>query len=94
MDNAEARAELSRIVSEYRHKPYAFWVSLIDSEPITFELTTARGRWYQVEIQAFWDDAPGGDVRVLFSIDDGGWRAWMPMGDDFIIAQDGSFVGE
>jgi hypothetical protein len=28
------------------------------------------------------------------SIDDGGWRAFLPWTDSFIIAPDGSFVGE
>jgi hypothetical protein len=31
---------------------------------------------------------------VLASIDDGGWSAFIPLTDDFIIAPDGSFVGE
>jgi hypothetical protein len=26
-----------------------------------------------VEIQTFWDSQPGGNVRVMGSIDDGGW---------------------
>ena len=29
-----------------------------------------------------------------FSIDDGGWRSLMPVGIDFIIASDDTFVGE
>jgi hypothetical protein len=28
------------------------------------------------------------------AIDDGGWRSFAPLADDFIVAPDGSFVGE
>jgi hypothetical protein len=49
---------------------------------------------YQVEIVAFWDDKPHGDLRVSGGVDDGGWRALHPLSDDFIMAPDGSFVGE
>lgn len=35
-----------------------------------------------------------GAIRVIGSIDDGGWRAFRPLSDDFIRAPDGTFVGE
>jgi hypothetical protein len=48
-----------------------------------------------VEVLALWDEGrPGGNLRVMVSIDDGGWRAFKPLTEDFIIAPDGSFVGE
>ena len=40
---------------------------------------------YQIEIQITWDHKPGGDVRVLAAIDDGGWRAFMPLSADLIL---------
>jgi len=49
---------------------------------------------YQVEIDVFWDDKPGGAVRVLGMIDDGGWRAFMPMCEAFGKAPYVSFVDE
>jgi hypothetical protein len=59
------------------------------------EIKGPSGTPYQVEIGIVWDDKPGGDVRVLASIDDGGFRsAFSPMCDDFIMAPDGTFVGE
>lgn len=45
----------------------------------------ASGAVYQFEIQVFWDDKPGGNVRVMGSIDDGGWRAFVPLCEDFIM---------
>jgi hypothetical protein len=47
-----------------------------------------------VEIQTFWDSQPGGNVRVMGSIDDGGWRAFLPLSRSFIKSAVDSFVGE
>ena len=94
MNKAEARAELSRIVAEYRQKSYDYWESRIGGEPVILAPVAESGGEYQVEIEAFWDDRKRENIRVLFSIDDGGWRAYYPMTEDFIIAKDGSFVGE
>ena len=49
---------------------------------------------YQGEIRVFWDAEPDGAIRVMASIDDGGWRAFVPLTEDFILAPDGTFVGE
>ena len=62
--------------------------------PVTLSEEGASGTEYQVEIEAVWDDRPEHNLRVLLSIDDGGLRAFAPMMDDFIVAPDGSFVGE
>ena len=59
-----------------------------------FEVTAESGTRYQGEVQVFWDDEPGGAIRVMASIDDGGWRAFVPLTEDFILAPDGTFVGE
>lgn len=46
------------------------------------------------KVQVFWDDTPDGAIRVMASIDDGGWRAFVPLTEAFILAPDGSFVDE
>ena len=40
------------------------------------EMRGPSGATYQVEVQLFWDDQPNGELRVMGSIDDGGWRAF------------------
>ena len=53
------------------------------------------GITYQLEMQAFWDGKKGSDIRVMVSCDDGrGWRAFVPLTDDFIVRPDGRFVDE
>jgi hypothetical protein len=54
----------------------------------------APGAVYQFEIEVFWDDKPGGDVRVMGSIANGGWRAFVPVCEDFIMSPSRAFVGE
>ena len=79
------------------HRRLASWAELRHrylDQPETIEVTGDSGTTYQVETVAFWDRPPDRDLRVAVSIDDGGWRAFMPLGVDFIIARDGSFVGE
>jgi hypothetical protein len=94
MDKAEARKVLAEELQRWRTRPYNELVSLIDGEPFTKEVPGGSGVTYQIEIEVVWDHKPRGDVRVLGAIDDGGWRALFPLGDDLILSPDGSFVGE
>ena len=94
MDKTGYLALLEPIVADYRSRDYAFWMPYLAGDPIVSYVVAPDGTKCCVEITAFWDDKPDGDIRVLFSIDDGGWRAFMPVGQDFIIATDGTFVGE
>lgn len=110
MDKKEARELLDDLIAEVRAVPYhglreriapARW-SLFGGrldiggggEPEIGELTGPSGTWYQTEVQVFSDHKKGGDLRMLASIDDGGRSAFRPMTDGFIMAPDGSFVGE
>lgn len=49
---------------------------------------------YQLESEVLWDGNAGGDIRVLVAVDGGGVSAFKPLTGDFILAPDGSFVGE
>ncbi len=84
---------LTPITDQYRKRSYEFWHERLNGEPITFELVSDGGVECQVEISAFWDSKPNADIRVMFAIDDG-WNACFPFAEDFIIAPDGTFVGE
>lgn len=94
MNKTEYLDLLAPIISDYRRRDYAFWLPYLSGEPIVSEIVAPDGTECCIEINAFWDDKPDGDIRVVFSIDDGKWRAFVPVTDSFIIAPDGSFVGE
>jgi len=93
MDNEEARALLQNHLQDYRQRAYGELVALL-GQPQVAELRGVSGVKYQVEVEVHWDHRPGGAIRVLGSIDDGGRRAFKPLCDDFILAADGTFVGE
>lgn len=93
MDKTEAKKILTEQLERYRKRSHSELTQLID-QPETFTVMGESGTKYQIEIQAFWDHKPGGDLRVIGSIDDGGWHALSPLNDDFIMRNDGSFVGE
>ena len=95
MNKPEAKALLTKQLSEWRLLPYDDLASRIGGESITGEVHGESDQIYQFEIQVFWDDKPNGDIRVIGAIDDAGFRAFFsPLTDDFIMAQDGSFVDE
>lgn len=93
MDKEEAGQLLERAVRELRAKSRSELEQLIGA-PDAISLAGPSGKTYQMEKQAFWDDKKGQDLRVMVSIDDGGWRAFSPISVSFIVAPDGSFVGE
>jgi hypothetical protein len=94
VDKGEATSVLERQLGRYRGLAYAELLALL-GEAASFEVVGPGGTAYQVEIDAVWDDGPGGDLRIIGMIDDGGWwHGFAPLSSDFIISPDGSFVGE
>lgn len=93
MNIPEAEGLITSALAKYREWSWLDLCPLID-EPVHFDVVGASGAQYQVEISAVWESAPQGNVLVIGSIDDGGWRAWSPLSKSFIKAPDGRFVGE
>jgi hypothetical protein len=93
MDHEEARALLRSHLDSYRRRSYDDLVGL-RGRPQIAQLHGRSGVTHQVKVEAFWDGHRGGPVRVLGSIDDGGLLAFKPLTDAFILAPDGTFVGE
>jgi hypothetical protein len=95
MDKAEARRVLADEVRRLRELSYEeFRARIEEPEVETREVAAKSGTTYQLENQPVWDGEAGGDIRVLVAVDDGGLSAFKPLTDDFILAPDGSFVGE
>jgi hypothetical protein len=93
MDHQVAYALIDGWLKELRLRSYDDLVSLI-GHPQTKQVRGKDGKEYQLEAEVFWDSKKGGDLRVMVTGDDGGWRAFKPLTDDFIMASDGSFVDE
>lgn len=86
---AIAAAEIDRLRSLSREELLGY----IDN-PQTWEVVGESGTTFQLEASAFWEDRKRENFRVVVSIDDGGTSAFVPMSEDFIVAPDGSFIGE
>ena len=94
MDKQEARSLLTEQLATYRARAYADLVAMIGQDDCV-EIPSPSGPRYQVEFGVLWDDKPGGNVRVILSIDDGTFRAaFSPLTDSFIKAPDGAFIDE
>jgi hypothetical protein len=93
MDGKQARGFLAEQLALYRCKTYSELLSLIGAQE-TIEVNGPNGASFQIEIDVFWDDQNKRNIRVCGAIDDGGWRSLIPLTDDFIMAPNGSFVGE
>lgn len=96
MDKFEAREILEQELLQFRRMSYADLYEQIKSENVVQRLGSS-GVLYTIEIEVFLDD-PGdkeGPLRVLASIDDGGFLAALsPLSSDFIIDREGNFTGE
>lgn len=91
MDMAEAQRLLQRELDHLRTLPYGELLGLSQAR----QERAPSGVVYNIEIEAFFDDPHRKqDLRVMVSIDDGGLRSFRPLTGDFVIAPDGSFVGE
>lgn len=57
------------------------------------EVTADSGLLYQLETDVMWDDKKGGNLRVIVTLFED-CLVSRTLTDDFIIAPDGTFVGE
>ena len=89
MNKVEARQLLQAELEAWRRRSYRELCNEV-GQWRRFEATGQSGAWYQGDIQVFWDDGARGRVRVVASIDDGGWRTFVPVTEDFIVGPDGA----
>jgi len=93
MDTPEAQQILRDHLKQYRTRARAELLPLLRS-PDVVETVGVSGVRYQLEVQAVWDNAPNGNLRIIGAVDDGGLRAIVPLTDAFIVDPSGSLVGE
>ena len=88
MNEQVAYAVIDSELKRLRKAPYSDLTALV-GKPETKQVIAEDGKSYQLEIQAVWDSKKGGDLRVIVSADDGGWRAFKPLTYDFIMRRMG-----
>ena len=94
MNKHEAKAILKSELEKYRKRSYDSLLLLIQDID-AYEVESPSGISYQLEIQVMWDEQPNGNLRVLGSIDDGGFiSSFVPICESFILTSGGQFVDE
>jgi hypothetical protein len=87
------RELLRAVLAEYQARPYRELVRCI-GQPDVRTVRGADGREYQVEVEAVWDDQPGGVIRVVGAIDDGSFRAFLPLSEELLASPEGKFISD
>jgi hypothetical protein len=87
MNEQEARGVLRAHLDSYRAQSYRELQRLLGA-PMTAEVTAPSGTGYQIEVQAVWDDEPGGRLRVVGGISDRGWQSFTPLIEAFVATPD------
>ncbi len=95
MNSSEAREILQEHLNFYRAKSYAELLELLKADQVdVLEVRGESGIAYQLEFAFFGDANPDGNIRVWGTIDDSGWRAFLPMVESLMLSPQGIFVGE
>jgi hypothetical protein len=92
MDKTGARLVLEEFLDELKNRSREELLGLL-ANPVCIEKTGKSGTVYQIEYEALWDFEPGGDLRIIASIDDGGFlSALKPLTADFLVSSQGKVV--
>ncbi len=85
MDRSTAATILRREVERYALRSRAELTLLVDQIE-AYEVVGPGGTAYQVEVSLLWDAEPGGVLRLIASIDDGGFvSSFRPVVDGFLV---------
>ena len=83
MKKTELLQHLNLEIERLKQKRYQELLKL--TEEVETRQSGEGDSFYQVEIQAFYDNKRKGTLRVLVAVDDGGRRAFKPLTGDFLV---------
>jgi hypothetical protein len=92
MDRIIATQLLQQELQRARERGYASLAANVGEET-TREIVGPDGKQYQISVLVVWDRDENGTLRVIVSIDDGGWRAFKPLTADDLIHPDTNAAG-
>jgi hypothetical protein len=84
MDRTIARLLLEQELAQARQRGYGGLKADVGQE-ITKQIVGPDGKDYQISVLLVWDAQENGPLRVIVSIDDGSWRAFVPLTADDLI---------
>jgi hypothetical protein len=83
MNKIEAQSLLDERIRDLRRLSYSELAALVDKETGYIQVSGPSGAEYNLQTLIFWDDVPHNDIRILVSIDDGGFEN--AIRDDFVV---------
>jgi hypothetical protein len=78
-------------LAAFASRSYNQLVAMIGHSDVK-NLVSESGVTYQIEFNVFWDSKPEEDLRIMGSIDDGGWRVFVPLTESLIMKPDGKLI--
>ena len=93
MNREDALSAVAAAAERYIGRSHVDLAALI-GRPETLKAKGAAGTVYQVEVSVFWDDQPGGAIRIALAVDDGSLRGLVPLTCDGLVAPGDVFDGE
>jgi hypothetical protein len=93
MEHTIARKLLKEELESLKTRPFSFFAQSVNRTTHK-KIIGQDGAHYQIEIEVFWDNRRGGDIRVIGSVDDGHSRAAAPLKEDFVISPSGTLVAK
>lgn len=92
MDRIEASILLQEFLQDLKTRSFLELQELL-SNPVCIEKPGKSGVVYQIEYEAVWDFEPGGNLRLIASIDDGGLlSAMLPVSSGFLVTPEGEVI--
>jgi hypothetical protein len=92
MNNEIALSLLHAALAEYRALTYEELAQRAAADDHR-DVTGPDGRTYQVEVQVIREGRGPGPLHVVGTVDDGGWRAFLPLHVGFMVRLDGTRTG-
>jgi hypothetical protein len=84
LDRAVATMLLEQELAQARQRGHGALKADVGEE-VTKQIVGPDGKEYQMSLLIVWDDKENGALRVIASVDDGGWRAIAPLTADDLI---------
>ena len=91
MDEVEAQSILEEQLAGFSRQSY-FELEGRIGKPAATTVKAPSGKKYQVEFTVFYDSAAHKALRIVGSIDNGGWRAFAPVTKTLIMKQNGETI--
>ena len=87
MSRLEMASLLERELASLALKGRIELVKCVQGEPEVYEVRGPDDALWQIEVEVIWDGHPGGTIRIIGSIDDGGINAFFPVTRSILVAE-------